>query len=404
MSRSLSRAARTLAVAALAAAWGLCLLAAPATAAAPSPGPSGSPSASGSPTDGERELATFGLSAASDGVPDSRSYLSVTAAPGSVIYDSVAVLNQSNQPLELDVYAADAVNAADGSVGLPDRSSKPTDAGAWITVGASTVNVPGQSAAGTGLVTVPITITIPLDAEPGDHLAGVVASLTARGTADGDGQAATVNLEQRVGLRVYVQVAGDTAPGLAVEVLSATYHQSRALGLAGAGSATVRYTLTNTGNTRLDVLASTTVSGLFGLLEEHVTADPISELLPKASVTQTVEVPGVWPAVLDHVTVSATVDAPTAGEDPGLGAISSTVALWAVPWGYLTVLLVAVVAWWLLRRRAARRPAPGRHSPHGGTPPAANGGGGTAGPVGPDPAAPPSGDRRHEPASTTSYR
>ena len=314
MARRLSvRAARVTALGALTV--GLALVLAPAAAVAAVTA-SGVPSQSPTSIATEEvtpELATFGLTSASGGAIDNRSFLALTAPPGSVIYDSVAVVNQSNAPIDLALYSADAQNAADGAIGLPDRTVTPSDAGAWITVGASTVTVPPQSSSGIGYTVVPITITVPADAEPGDHVAGVVTSLTAAGNAAGGDQSATINLEQRVGLRVYITVDGPIRAGLAITDVHAVYHQADAFGLAGAGSATVTYRLTNSGNTRLTVQPTIVASGLFGQVETGARGDLIDELLPKASVMQTVEFTRLWPVFLDRVSVSAMVSAPVSG-------------------------------------------------------------------------------------------
>lgn len=359
------RTARVAAVAMLTAGWAFALAMGPASAATdPSAAAGDNESQSGTTEDAAPDLVTFGLSSATDGRLDGRPYLEMTATPGSTIYEQVAVLNQSDKLLSLDLYAADAINTANGSVGLPSRDVTPTDAGSWITLGAPRVGVPPQSSSGIGFTIVPITITVPADAEPGDHLAGVLTSLTARGSASGDGRTAQLDLEQRVGLRVYVTVDGPLHPGLTVTDVHATYHRADYLGLAPPGSATVTYTLTNTGNTRLNVLATSTASGVFGPGEATAVGPQVAELLPKSSVTQTVEMAGVWPTILQKVTVSASATAPLAGTDPNIGTPSASVWMWAVPWPFLVLLVLVALAWRLLRQRAktAKR---GRHSDSG---------------------------------------
>jgi len=355
------RAARLAALATLTVSCALALATAGAAVAAPgapSPSPSSSPSSPAS--EATPALATFGLTSASGGRPDNRSFLAIAAPPGSVIYDSVAVVNQSDTPLDLALYSADAQNSPDGTIGLPDRTVKPAGAGAWITVGASTVTVPPQSTQGIGYTVVPITVTIPADAEPGDHVAGVVTSLTSQGTAAGKDQSATINLEQRVGLRVYVTVSGPATPGLVITNVKAAYHPAKVLGLAGAGSASITYTLTNTGNTRLSVLPTSAASGPFGLGKVSATGKQIDELLPKASVTQTVELSAVWPLVADTVRITAAATTPVAGNAPGLTAPTANAVMWAVPWAYLALLVLIVAGrWWLRHRR--QRSAAGRH-------------------------------------------
>jgi hypothetical protein len=356
-------------VATLALACGWALAGTPAAlAASPAPSPAPSDETPSGEDAAQPELATFGLAAASGDRPDQRGWIELTAAAGSVIYDRVAVVNQSNQPLSLDVYSADAQNSADGSLGLPDRTVAPTDAGSWIAIGTTKVDVPPQSAAGVGYTILPVAITIPADAEPGEHVAGVVASLTAKGSATNGQQTTDVNLEQRVGLRFYVTVAGDLHPGLRVSGVRATYHPASTYGLAGLGSATVTYTLTNTGNTRVGVQATASASGVFGIGKASANGPQVEELLPKSSVTQTVEIPSVWPLVLDYVQVTAKVTLPGAEpRDAGIGTPSSSAWMWAIPWPYLALIALVALAWWWLRRRAERRSGRGRHS-HGAPP------------------------------------
>lgn len=357
MSRRRLRAAQAALTAALAVIVALAgTSAAGAATPRPAPSPSGTASSgtASAQTAASPALATFGLAAASGDLPDVRGWIDVKAAPGSVVFDRVAVVNQSDGPLNLDVYSADAENAADGSLGLPDRSVRAKDAGSWIAVGAARVSVPPQSSAGVGRTIVPLTITIPPDAEPGEHVAGVVASLTATGSASNGQQTTDVDLEQRVGLRLYVTVTGPTHAGLRISALRATYHPAAGLGLAGPGSTTVTYTLTNTGNVRLAVEPTVSSSGVLGLGRARAAGQRVDELLPKASLTQTVELTSTWPLVLDHVQVRAAVTLPGEARDAGIGVPSAGTWMWAVPWAYLVAIALIVLAWWWLRRRSGR--------------------------------------------------
>lgn len=139
-----------------------------------------------------------------------------------------------------------------------------------------------------------------------------------------------------------------------------TYHQAGAAGLAGLGSASVTYRLTNTGNLRLALTPRAQVSGPFGVLPASADGDAVEELLPGSSVVQTVQVDGVWPLVRDQVRVQVEVGAAPQGTDPGLGAVSVLTGVWAVPWphmGVLFVLALLLVARRVRRRRAAAAPA-----------------------------------------------
>src|SRR5581483_4024941 len=113
-----------------------------------------------------------------------------------VLQDHVAIVNIGLSPLALDVYPTDAVNAADGSFTLLPKTHHSVDVGSWVTLripgGATRVTVPPRS-----LVVVPVTLSVPRNASPGDHSGGIVASLT---SYIANKKNARVKFEQRVGV------------------------------------------------------------------------------------------------------------------------------------------------------------------------------------------------------------
>lgn len=363
----------------LAAALGLATLVllsgtAPATAAADTPGDgaTGSAGASAGADAGGADLVSFGIAPANAERPDDRPYVAVTAAPGSVIYEHVAILNQSEVPLDLDVYAGDVIMAEGGGLSVTTRDQVPYETGMWLGIdGPTSVTVPAQSAeTGYGYVIVPVTITIPQDATPGDHVAGLVAALTT--TGQGGANAPNLELEQRVAARIYVHVTGDLAPGLLITDLRATWTRTSALGL---GTVTATYTLQNTGNVAMAVEPTVTAAGPFQLRPTSAQADRVDLLLPGSVTEQSVTITDVWPLVRESVTVDAAAVAPVAGDDPGLGTVSARVVLWAVPWSAIAVLVVvlALVVWRVLARRARRKrrvaaPAGSRRARRAGSP------------------------------------
>ncbi|WP_448062567.1 COG1470 family protein [Cellulomonas hominis] len=329
----------------------------PALAATPAPpAPTQGGEQQDAATDGQ-DLVSFGIAPAGAERPDGRPYLSFSAAPGSTIYDHVAVLNQADQPLSLEVYSGDVIQADAGLSVLP-RDDDNVDAGSWITVdGPGDLEVPAQTPdTGVGYVIVPFTVTIPANAEPGDHLGGIVASLVT--TGEGGDNSPTIRLDQRVAARVYIRVDGELAPGLVVRDLTADW---QAGSLIGTGSVAVTYTLQNTGNVRMAVEPTARVAGPYGLLSRSTAGDRVDDLLPGASVEQSVTVDDVWPLGRERVTVSAPTLASSVGEDPGLGTITASTHVWALPWIVVAVVLLLVVLGVLrLVRRRRRRAGRGR--------------------------------------------
>lgn len=310
------------------------------------------PASATTPTADGPDLVTFGISPAGTDRPDGRPYLSYSAAPGTTIYDQVALLNQDDQPIGLEVYSGDVIQA-DAGLSVRPKVDTSVDAGSWIAVGGPTqVEVPAQTAtAGVGYTIVPFTLTIPADAQPGDHLGGIVASLVTRGT--GGANTPGITLDQRVAARVYIQVSGDLAPGLVVTRLGATWEPG---GVVGAGAVTVRYTLHNTGNMRMAVEPSASVSGVLGMLSRSAKGDRVDDLLPGAEVEQEVTISRVWPLGLETVTVTAHAAKPSVGERPNLHVATASMHVWALAWWHLVVLalVLALVARLVVRRRRRR--------------------------------------------------
>ena len=333
-------------------------------------------SAGAPPVGQDKPLVTFGIGPATMQGPDTRPFLQYGVAPGSVVLDSVAVVNQSDVPLDLLVYASDGQNSEAGGLDIRKRADRNADLGAWVTVGAATqtgmldpssrslttVSVPPQNTqVGQGQVLVPVRIAVPADASPGDHIGGVAAALISRGDSAGS---QNIELEQRVVTRVLMRVAGPLNPALSVEVLESEYLGGPGLGLAG--SVRVKYRVTNTGNVRLGATSRLDVRGPAGLGGAKGSGPKVDELIPKGSAILTTIVPEVPPTVLASVKVVVDAVAPPGGDLPAAVTASDDARFWAVTWLMLAVLLLLLllVAWllWRRRRRQAPRGGHGRSS------------------------------------------
>ncbi|MFJ4845270.1 MULTISPECIES: hypothetical protein [unclassified Streptomyces] len=350
----ITRSARRLA-AVLAACLFAVLPAAEAASAAPAQPSSARPAAD------PHGRTTFGVQPSSAKKPDARPNFSYGVTPGAAVRDYLAVWNYGNEPLTLNVYAADAINTAEGGFDLLAGGAKSKDAGAWVKVGKSRVTIPRRSK-----VIVPFTLTVPAAVTPGDHVAGIVASLAGVRT---DKKGDRVKVDQRVGARVYVRVAGELKPRLTVEDVHTSYHGTA--NPFGSGSATITYTVRNIGNVRLGARQIVKVRDLFGGTAKITGVEDMAELLPGTKLTFTAKATGVLPTVRDTATVQ--VDPVSVRGDikhPILPRVTRTQGFWAVPWIWVAVVLLAVGAglfFWLRGRR--RRPgsaAPaGRPAPTG---------------------------------------
>ncbi|MFK0158127.1 hypothetical protein ACIQVK_39425 [Streptomyces sp. NPDC090493] len=291
---------------------------------------------------------TFGIQPSGAKKPDRRPNLSYSVTPGAALRDHVAVWNYGTRPLTLRLYGGDAFITTDGGFDVLAANRKSTAVGSWVRLGKGRVTVPGRSH-----VIVPFTLAVPRNVTPGDHAGGIVASLAATRT---DAKGNKVEVDQRVGARIYLRVAGKLDARLSVDGPHTTYHGT--LNPFGTGTATVTYTVRNTGNVRLGARQTVRVSDLFGGDATVRKPRDIPELLPGSALTVTASARGVLPTVRDTATVS--VDpVPVRGDvpPPVHPRVTASAGFWAVPWPALGLILlvVAAVVVFFVRRRPRRR-------------------------------------------------
>lgn len=269
--------------------------------------------------------------------------------PGTGLDDGIVVSNYTEGPLTFRVYAADGFMTEAGELDLLPAGEESQALGSWVTFQSQEVTVEGGDS-----VVVPFTLTVPADATPGDYAAGVVSSLLVE-------NAQGVSVDRRLGSRMHVRVAGDLVPALAVDDVAVTYDGT--LNPFAAGDATVTFTVTNDGNTRLAAGESVRVAGPWGAGAQGSPRVELPEMLPGTSVTRTVTVDGVWPLgrLTADVRVAAEVvtaiGATAAEAVPAVAPATATATTLAVPWGALALLVLLVGAVVLWRRTARRRRA-----------------------------------------------
>lgn len=286
---------------------------------------------------------TWTVRTASNDLGTDRTGFEYAVNPGSEVSDALVVTNRGTAALDLAVYAADGYTTESGQFDLlvPDRTS--VGVGAWVHGAGASVRVePGASA------DVPFTVSVPANATPGDYAGGIVTSLVAEDATEG------ITVDRRLGVRISLRVGGEMAPALAVEDPHVDY--TGTLNPFGRGSATVTYTLHNTGNAVLSAQQGTTVAGPFGVLPataRDVDAPP--QLLPGESWTVTAPVDAVAPTAWLGATVTVTpVLTDASGSTTSLDAVTVTTHGWAVPWTLLALVAALVAAAVLVPRLRAR--------------------------------------------------
>ncbi|MFF5076462.1 WxL protein peptidoglycan domain-containing protein [Actinoplanes sp. NPDC000266] len=281
------------------------------------------------PTPAHADSLTWSVAPSGPKGPNGRTALDYKLDPGATLTDHIAVTNHSRKPLTLRLYASDAFTTAGGGFDLLTAGATPKDTGSWIKLGRTTVTLPKSSR-----VVVPLTLTVPTNATPGDHAGGVVASMT----EGADGQ---FTVDHRVGTRVYLRVTGPLRPSQTITDVRLDARPS--WNPFTLPDVTATFTIKNTGNVRLGAHPAAKASGPFGLGSTSATAPPIPEILPGGAIRTSIRLDAVPPLFRDQILLS-TADA------------RSRHTLWLIPWPQLALLALAgtLLSGWLFTRRRRR--------------------------------------------------
>lgn len=275
--------------------------------------------------------------------PDGRRWVENVLDPGTSRTEHLAVTNLGSAPVAFALKAADGYFTDTGRFNMLPSSSTSVDAGTWIDVQESVEVGPGETQV------VAFTISVPEDAAPGDHPAGIAATVLSMPAA-GDTQA--VGVEGRVGFRVLTQVTGDLTPALAVDDVVVRYEYS--WNPFAPGQVSVQYTLRNEGNVALGV-KDRVVSVSPGGEDPPETGSPeLTEMFVGDERIIRSEVHDVWP--LGPLTARVAVQ-PTAlqGGDQVLERAAAEVTTVALPWPQSAVVLIVAVIVLLVRFDVRRR-------------------------------------------------
>ncbi|NJP92397.1 DUF916 domain-containing protein [Nonomuraea sp. FMUSA5-5] len=284
---------------------------------------------------------TWSVVPANAGGPDGRSVIDLELAGGQQVTEHVAVTNRSTRPVDFAIDANDGYLTAKGYFDMRPSDAVPADGGAWL-------EIPERVTVAAGATSVvPVKVTIPQNATPGDHPAGVTASLE---TVSGQ-----VRVQNRVGVRLNIRVTGDYVAKVAVSDVRAEYVQS--WNPFASGSVEVTYTVANAGNVRLVTDNRVLTATLAGQSDwSDPSAARARELMPGGSRTFTARVTGAWPLGPIGTTVTA-IPSPAGGPLPGVAAeqVAVQATVWALPWPQLALLVLLALAYPAVRLIAAWR-------------------------------------------------
>ncbi|WP_423464979.1 WxL protein peptidoglycan domain-containing protein [Promicromonospora sp. MS192] len=294
------------------------------------------------PAAAEGDAVTWSVRPGDENGEDGRAWVEWEADPGQSRTEHMVVTNHGDETVEFRLSSADGYFTETGRFNMLPSDQESVAAGRWIELPES-VTVPGGAAE-----VVPFTVTVPDDAEPGDHAAGVAASVHSTGGGE-------VGVESRVGFRVMTRVTGELDPSLG---LAASASYTGRPNPFEAGVVEVAYALRNTGNMRLNARPEITLSGPFGLRDRTVQGAEIVEIAPGQTRHGTVRLTEAWPLGAYDVTVVAQ-PVPVSDELSfgGVEPASARTTVLAMPWPQLLVLLLAALlaTWSALHRRRGRR-------------------------------------------------
>src|SRR5215469_5032129 len=292
----------------------------------------------GNPSGG---VITWSIVGATPRGPDGRyQFVYNNIKPGTVIKDWVEIYNRSTRSAAFELYGTDASGTTLGnSLVYLEPSQKPADIGKWTTVYASNTQpnaaqasyvMPGQSG-----VIEPFTITVPQDATPGDHTGGLMFQVgVPRVEANGN----VVTTYSRIALPIELRVTGPLHSGLQVQSISTSFNNS--VNPFGPGSATISYSVFNSGNVRMSGTQVLKVTGPFGI-SAVINPKKLPTILPGDSVRITATVGGLYPAGPFSVTATATPAWPKSAVQANLAmkTVDGSASFFAVPWSLLGLLI-----------------------------------------------------------------
>ncbi|WP_375384873.1 hypothetical protein [uncultured Microbacterium sp.] len=291
-----------------------------------------------SPSESGAARVTWAVRPADATGADGRAWIEWAGDPGVERSEHLVVSNYGDEEIEFRLTAADGYFTDKGRFNMLPSDRASTDAGTWISLPASVTVPAGDSQ------NVPFTIAIPQDATPGDHPAGVAASIVSPGGG-------TVGVESRVGFRVMTRVSGELRAELSTAI-SGSYTGS--VNPFESGEVDIAYDLTNTGNTRVCTQPVISVAGPFGIAAAQRSGEEIIDIAPGETRSGTVHVSSAAPLLWYDVQIDAAPVAVTADLDTGAAPTASAHAVVAAPpWPQLVALALAggLFAWYLWQRR-----------------------------------------------------
>jgi hypothetical protein len=174
-----------------------------------------------------------------------QSWIVTTQDAGSARAATAFVINLTDRPQDVVIGTADGTTTDDGVFTLAGDGEPSRGVGAWIHLRGGRVRLAPHAER-----RLPMTIRVPAGTAPGDYAGGVVVRSAAPRAQAAGPAGMSVRVVERVGLRVYVTVAGARDGRVAIDGLRARTVDSGVLRTAAGlkGAVDVGFTVRNAGN------------------------------------------------------------------------------------------------------------------------------------------------------------
>lgn len=260
--------------------------------------------------------------------------------PGAATEATAIVSNHTDSPVTLLTYPVDGQSSPQGAFALASQTDPRAGIGAWVRLDTAQVTVPANSN-----LELPFQLSVPANTPPGDYAGGlIIQSPPVKGETSivGGDTAVRLDVVQRQGVRIYLNVAGTALKSLELGELSWTHT---------GGSVTFTLPVRNTGNTILHPAATVALSGWVGANTE-LGFDPPESILPGESLDLHASLAQAPP--IHAGTADATVTSEAGTDHAQTGVVYAPWLLLGI--GLLLLAIVIYGAWRAARfvRRARR--------------------------------------------------
>ena len=258
----------------------------------------------------------------------------VTVKPGESITRMITVTNRMSDTRTFDLSVEDMSGSADGSknVVLLGDQHGPYSLKDYITFPTTTITLNLNERA-----EIPVTITMPPNAEPGGYYGAVLVSTVQNSVVENTADAPRSPIIARIGTLFFITVPGDANVSGSLADFSTTNHQW----WYESGPVKLNIAYKNTGSVHLNPYGEIHVTNMLGEEVGFVTLDPwfvLPQSLRLREVTWNREL------LLGRYTITTKINR---GYDNEVD--EKVIHIWVIPWKFLAGTFVAVVALFLCR-------------------------------------------------------